>query len=198
MPVVRAIRCSFPTSNRSLPKWLGALQAGGVIWYIFQKPVSTSCIKNNKITERPSQTFKIYWTLAYSYSTTLQPSVIAVIATYQLLVSNHGMHNSANYEIYLLLLISKAKSDSLFYLGTTSLPLSFIMKNSDAFQVSCNTKKICFWNCILLQPCSPFLKIFIKKLLRALIIRKLLIVFSLVVLVFSFSWINIFAEKTKF
>ena len=40
---------------------------------------------------------------------TVQLSVIAVFATYHHLVSNHEMHNSTNYEIYLLLLIFKSK-----------------------------------------------------------------------------------------
>ena len=139
------------------------LQAGRIIWYIFQKLMSKSSIKNNRITERPSQTFTIYWTLAQSYSTTPRLSVIVVIATYQLLVSNHGMHSSANYEIYILLLIFKAKSESLFCSGTITLPHSFLMKIYAKFQVSCITKKVRFLSRIL----QTFLRVLDVKFLHA-------------------------------
>ena len=59
------------------------------------------------------------------------------------------MHSSANYEIYLLLLIFKANLNSLFCSGTTTFPPSFLMKICAKFQVSCITKKVRFLSRIL-------------------------------------------------
>ena len=67
-----------------------------------------------------------------------QLSSTAVIAIYHFFVSSQS-------DIYLLLLIFKSKS------GTTSLPLSFWLKNSTTFQVSCDTKKVRFWKKLLLE-----------------------------------------------
>ena len=67
-----------------------------------------------------------------------QLSSTAVIAIYHFFVSSQS-------DIYLLLLIFKSKS------GTTSLPLSFWLKNSTTFQVNCDTKKVRFWKKLLLE-----------------------------------------------
>ena len=120
---------------------------GGIIWYIFQKPLLCHALRinmlNNRITERPSKTFTIYWAFASSYSTTVQLSVIALIATYHLLVSTYEMHLYQILKSIYNYWFPKVQSDSLLCSGTTSLPLSLLMKNSATFQVAIRRKNVC-------------------------------------------------------